>query len=60
MVFHDPFYNRKAKARTLFPRRHIGLGQTVPIAGRQANAIILNLKGWCAIDQDQARNDPAL
>ncbi len=40
MFFHDALDDRQAEAGALLARGHIGLGQTVPVFLRQADAIV--------------------
>src|SRR5688572_22442307 len=40
MVFENLADDREAKTRTLGARSHIGLGEAVPLLGRQADAVV--------------------
>src|SRR5258708_4341715 len=43
MVFHDLLHDRKSEAGSLAARRHIRLGQSIPLFARQSLAIVLDL-----------------
>src|SRR6185312_3294639 len=58
MVFHDLFHDRKSEAGPLAARRHVRLGQSIPLFARQALAIVLDLYDGVALAGTEA--DPYL
>src|SRR6476646_10234450 len=60
MLFHDTLDDREAEAGSLNPRRHIGLGQPVPVLLGQADAIVGDADERCVIVEARFDDDPAL